>query len=228
MDGRRPTTEEPRGSGPTDVMPAPPAVRAAPSSQGTAQGTSHGTAQGAEPCLASAWCDLPISPLAPSVARRWVSAMLGSWGLRPPPPDEATLAELTSELVTNAVQHAKHHPCDGHGFKINLTEVHGKVRLAVHDPDPTLPTPQTPDYAAQSGRGLFLVDVQADQWGAVQYEDGKYVWFSLDCHTGEAGADAPSPSSTLTASHSTASSKENPVCPPSSSPTTSTAQGRTA
>lgn len=216
MDARRPTTGDPCASG-TDWMPAPQTMGPAPSS-------SHG----ADTRLVSAWCDLPISPLAPSVARRWVSAMLGSWGLRPPPPDEATLAELTSELVTNAVQHAKHAPCDTHGFRINLSEGDGKVRLAVHDPDPTLPTRQNPDYAAQSGRGLFLVDVQADQWGAVQCEGGKYVWFSLDCHTGEGCAGGPPPSSTLTASHSTTSSKENPECPPSRSPTTSTAQGRTA
>jgi len=70
----------------------------------------------------SAWCDLPTSPLAPSVARRWVAAMLGSWSVRPPLPDEATIAELTSELVTNAVQHAKHGPCDISGIKINLSK----------------------------------------------------------------------------------------------------------
>ncbi|WP_214409751.1 ATP-binding protein [Sphaerisporangium fuscum] len=144
----------------------------------------------------SGWCDLPDSPLAPSVARRWVSAILGSWDLRLPPASEATIAMLTSELVTNAVQHAAPEARGTGGIRINVRAECSMVWLAVCDPDPTLPTRRAPDFLGESGRGLFLVDAQADRWGAVQHEGGKYVWFSLDClgdgrHAGEASPTAP-------------------------------------
>ncbi|NBE93371.1 ATP-binding protein, partial [Nonomuraea sp. K271] len=48
-----------------------------------------------------------------------------------------------------------------------------------------LPTRRAPDFFAESGRGLFLVEAQADRWGAVQHKNGKYVWFTLQCHGGQ-------------------------------------------
>ncbi|MEO3806144.1 ATP-binding protein [Nonomuraea sp. B1E8] len=134
--------------------------------------------------LLSRWCDLPCSPIASSIARRWVAGMLTSWKLPLSPANEATIAELTSELVTNAVQHAAPPPCGSSGIRINVRAGATTIWLAVCDHDPTLPTRRAPDFFAESGRGLFLVEAQADQWGAVQHENGKYVWFSLQCHGG--------------------------------------------
>ncbi|GLW05733.1 hypothetical protein Misp01_08630 [Microtetraspora sp. NBRC 13810] len=171
----------------------------------------------------SRWCDLPCSPVASSVARRWVTAMLASWDLRLNAADEATIAELTSELVTNAVQHAAPAARDVSGIRINVRAGSSVVWLAVCDPDPTLPRPRTPDFFAESGRGLFLVEAQADQWGAVRCGDGKYVWFSLACLGGVGEPFFADRSST-----GVLNTKENPPCPPSSYPTMSAVPGRTA
>ncbi|WP_220449441.1 ATP-binding protein, partial [Nonomuraea longispora] len=78
------------------------------------------------------------------------------------------------------------------------------------------------DFFAESGRGLFLVEAQADRWGAVQHKNGKYVWFTLQCHGGQPAsetqpADPPRLPRTL---------RRTPW-PPSSSPTTSPAPDRT-
>ncbi|MEV6032829.1 ATP-binding protein [Nonomuraea sp. NPDC052116] len=174
------------------------------------------------PRLLSRWCDLPRSPIASSIARRWVSAMLASWDLPLSPAREATIAELTSELVTNAVQHAVPPARGSCDIRINVRVGGAIIWLAVCDHDPTLPTQRAPDFLAESGRGLFLVEAQADQWGAVQHENGKYVWFSLECLDGTRRAGETPP-----ADHP-ASAKENPSCPPSPFPTTSSARGRTA
>ncbi|MFG3436189.1 ATP-binding protein [Nonomuraea sp. NPDC047897] len=179
----------------------------------------------------SGWCDLPCSPIASSIARRWVSAMLASWDLLLSAADEATIAELTSELVTNAVQHAAPSVGGSSDVRINVRVGDTTVWLAICDPDPTLPTRRSPDFLAESGRGLFLVEAQADQWGAVQHEAGKYVWFSLECLGGARRASDAPPSARTYAGRSssdTANTKENPPCPPSSFPTTSAAPGRTA
>ncbi|GAA4614838.1 hypothetical protein GCM10023195_65000 [Actinoallomurus liliacearum] len=127
----------------------------------------------------SGWCDLPGSRLAPSIARRWVAAMLDSWDLALPADDRATVAELTSELVTNAVQHANPGPAGDQEIRVNVRVAYGMVWLTVCDRDPTLPVRRTPDFVAECGRGLFLVDAQADQWGFVRYHGGKYVWFGM-------------------------------------------------
>ncbi|MCG5212839.1 ATP-binding protein [Streptosporangium soli] len=172
----------------------------------------------------SRWCDLPQSPTASSIARRWVSALLASWELRLSADNEATIAELTSELVTNAVQHAAPAEHGGSGIRINVRAGSAVVWLAVCDPDPTLPRPRTPDFFSESGRGLFLVDAQADNWGAVPHADGKYVWFSLACLGDGEALFARSAGSTSPATNT----KENLPCPPSSFPTTFTVPGRTA
>lgn len=188
----------------------------------------------------SSWCDLPGSPLAPSIARRWVAAMLDSWNLSLSGADRATIVELTSELVTNAVQHAEPDPYGDQDVKVNVRVDYGMVWLAVCDRDPTLPTQRAPDFVAESGRGLFLVDAQADQWGFVRYSGGKYVWFGLECVDDTPQATRARPDLTMAASPSSLPSsptsspppsspspKEHPVCPPSPSRTTSTAPGRT-
>ncbi|MFC4008513.1 ATP-binding protein [Nonomuraea purpurea] len=176
--------------------------------------------------LLSRWCDLPCSPLASSVARRWVSAMLASWDLPLSPAQDATIAELTSELVTNAVQHAAPPSRGSSAIRINVRVGGATIWLAVCDHDPTLPAPRTPDFLAESGRGLFLVEAQADRWGAVKHDNGKYVWFSLECRSGTRyGSETPPHTASVSGATNT---KENLPCPPLPFPTTSSAPGRTA
>lgn len=160
--------------------------------------------------------------------------MLSSWSLDRSSCDEATIVELTSELVTNAIQHAARAATGGREFAIVMTLERGMkrgmesggdgvvVRLEVHDQDPTPPRRRAPDWAAESGRGLLLVEAQAHQWGTVASANGKYVWFSMTCSYGSPER-SPLPGLVPATAQRTPPTvtKESSVCPPLSSPTTS-------
>src|SRR3954454_4769593 len=85
--------------------------------------------------------------------------------------DDAAL--LTSELVTNAVRHARgvvtvRAERDGDDFVVQVLDgSHQEPRL--------LP----PDPWSEQGRGLALVDVLAREWGVSPHPSGKVVWFRL-------------------------------------------------
>jgi hypothetical protein len=47
----------------------------------------------------------------------------------------------------------------------------------VADPSPRPPQPKEPDYLAESGRGLHVIDALSDRWGStVPTDAGKVVW----------------------------------------------------
>jgi anti-sigma regulatory factor (Ser/Thr protein kinase) len=87
--------------------------------------------------------------------------------------DRAVL--LASELVTNAVIHAR--------TELRLrVELRGELlHLAVRDGNPWQLRPATiPDPEAEGGRGLWLVDQLARAWGVNRHPDGgKVVWCTL-------------------------------------------------
>lgn len=85
--------------------------------------------------------------------------------------DAALLA--TSELVTNAVVHA------GTPVGLRITTEDAAVRVEVRDASPHLPVRRSRTHTAGTGRGLIIVDDQADRWGAVRVGDGKVVWFEI-------------------------------------------------
>lgn len=86
--------------------------------------------------------------------------------------DAATL--LVSELVTNAIVHART-PID-----LEITAGAGGLRVAVHDHSATLPTQRHYGRGATTGRGLALLELIADRHGAdSDATDGKTVWFEL-------------------------------------------------
>lgn len=121
-------------------------------------------------------------PSAVSAARRWIADYLGRWELQEL---TGTAVLLTSELVTNAVVHATSRPV------VSMAVADGILEVGVSDRDPRLPHPagsgspgsktlDGPAFMAGGGRGLFLVDVLADEWGATRLAQGKQVWFRLD------------------------------------------------
>jgi anti-sigma regulatory factor (Ser/Thr protein kinase) len=116
--------------------------------------------------------ELPADRTAPSRARRFVAETLRGWDVPKTVSDDAVL--LVSELVTNALLHARSAPV------IECTSREGRVRFAVHDTSPTVPRRRhyTPD--AVTGRGLALVEALASRWGTDPAPDGKRVWFELD------------------------------------------------
>lgn len=83
--------------------------------------------------------------------------------------DDALL--LTSELVTNSVQHSGPPlvvavDCDGERLQV-------RVRDGSHD----VPSPREAAQGDENGRGLALVAALSDEWGIDPEPDGKYVWF---------------------------------------------------
>lgn len=83
---------------------------------------------------------------------------------------------LTSELVTNAVRHAR----PPFVLSVRLIERTAEVSIEDGDPDrqPTFRPPSTD--IGDGGRGLVIVDSFADEWGCdVRPRLGKSVWFRL-------------------------------------------------
>ena len=113
---------------------------------------------------------LPASARSVPEARRNITTTLGAWGLDGMV-DTARL--LTSELVTNAVLHAR--------TEMTLTvEEQGRgVRIAVTDRSPVAPALRHHSATATTGRGLRLLNQLADAWSVTADNGGKTVWCSL-------------------------------------------------
>ncbi|MFI6326517.1 ATP-binding protein [Nonomuraea sp. NPDC050556] len=118
-----------------------------------------------------------LSPVAASVpaARAWARRMLVRWEI----PHLAERIELlVSELITNAIKHAK---TGGAPVALILRFVGETLRLEVHDRDAeNRPIQQRPMAEAVGGHGLWLVEAYSDRWGIDLTEYGKAVWVELD------------------------------------------------
>jgi anti-sigma regulatory factor (Ser/Thr protein kinase) len=80
---------------------------------------------------------------------------------------------LVSELVTNAVVHARGPIC----LTVH-TDAHW-VRIEVEDPGHRRPVLRTATLDADDGRGLLVVDKLATDWGTEQRATHKVVWFEI-------------------------------------------------
>ena len=113
--------------------------------------------------------ELPPEPTSPGAARRFVTDDLA--GHDGAPTDVAAL--LVSELVTNAVVHART------PIVVTVTATNGLVRVGVRDGSPTLPALRRFDRDAAAGRGLQLVERLASRWGIDVNDASKTVWFEV-------------------------------------------------
>jgi anti-sigma regulatory factor (Ser/Thr protein kinase) len=128
---------------------------------------------------------LPAEPTSVSRARRLVSTALTAWDLDHLT-DEVVL--LTSELVTNAVIHART------PFEVALSVSDQVLRVVVADGSPAVPLRKSYGATATTGRGLELVETIARQWGTEPREAGKVVWFEISTPCAEeTAADGPTP-----------------------------------
>ena len=84
------------------------------------------------------------------------------------------LSLLVSELVTNAVLHART------TFAVQVTMKATAIRVSVTDGSPLLPERRNYNFLHPTGRGLHLVDSLSDRWGVDLEPPGKTVWFELD------------------------------------------------
>ena len=82
---------------------------------------------------------------------------------------------LTSELVTNAILHARTPVQLGVLVDVDRALVCVADRLAE---SPAL-SPRAHSHDRPGGRGLALVEDLADTWGTTTYTGGKTVWFVL-------------------------------------------------
>jgi anti-sigma regulatory factor (Ser/Thr protein kinase) len=116
--------------------------------------------------------DLQPELTSAGLARRFVLANAP----RAPSDLRSILAILTSELVTNAVVHARTR------IQVGVSTLDGDVVVSVGDEHPAAPKPLPLNDAAIGGRGLALVGALATEWGvewAHNGEGGKTVWFLL-------------------------------------------------
>jgi anti-sigma regulatory factor (Ser/Thr protein kinase) len=114
--------------------------------------------------------DLPADLASVSSARQFIRSELARNG-RADVSDIVVL--LTSEVVTNAIRHAGS-PC-----RIDLQVDDDVVRVQVTDGSPAPVRPRRVPPDAESGRGLYLLDVLALDWGAFSRGAGKSVWFDV-------------------------------------------------
>jgi anti-sigma regulatory factor (Ser/Thr protein kinase) len=116
--------------------------------------------------------DFERAPESVRAARQFVLATLASWDLD----DMGEVASLlTSELVTNAVLHAKT------AFHLSVqSDDDREVLIEVTDgsDEPPVRGDARPD--AEGGRGLVLVASLASRWGTRLGPRGKAVWFCLE------------------------------------------------
>ncbi|MEV4575767.1 ATP-binding protein [Nonomuraea jabiensis] len=103
-------------------------------------------------------------------ARQAARAQLAEWGLQ----QACEYAELLiSELVTNAVRHAR-------GLvRMSLSAADGLLRCEVEDSSPVPPSPRAASCDDEGSRGLLLVEVLSSGWGSVPTGRGKLVWFEV-------------------------------------------------
>lgn len=109
-------------------------------------------------------------PQAVAAARRFVSAVLESWGEQELLADAAV---VTSELATNAVRHA------ASPFRAAVDRSRSGVRISITDVEPGRISAGAATHADLNGRGVAIVDALASRWGCDPAPDGKVVWAEL-------------------------------------------------
>ncbi|WP_067068822.1 ATP-binding protein [Carbonactinospora thermoautotrophica] len=137
--------------------------------------------RGARPLVS--YLELAGLPSAVRWARRHTRDVLSAWGIERNAVETVEL--LVSELVTNAVRHAR--VPEGAVTYLDLAEVRrisltlrlrrDRVSVEVWDSDSRPPAVKEQDLDAEGGRGLFLVATLSKEWGYYHPPmGGKVVW----------------------------------------------------
>lgn len=135
------------------------------------------------------YVELPVAPIAPSLARSHVSRALASWGLARL---DDTVRLVASELVTNAIKASGWTPPgdDAAAPAAAVPQAHGTIWIGVYRSlydvvvevwDPSRePRILTPDFDDDHGRGLWLVSQAVRRWGYRRpVTGGKWVWAAI-------------------------------------------------
>ncbi|MEV3922435.1 ATP-binding protein [Actinomadura coerulea] len=107
-------------------------------------------------------------------AREFVALAFGGWGL-----EDFAARTVVSELVTNAIRHGSR---EGDHVVVRAYRWEGGgVVIEAWDRSDVLPVVRPVDFAAESGRGLQLVEALVRRWGARPLnEGGKVVWAEVE------------------------------------------------
>ncbi|MEU0331813.1 ATP-binding protein [Streptomyces sp. NPDC006193] len=115
---------------------------------------------------------LPRQPESAAPARRLVRAACAVWRLDDLAEDGAL---IVSELVTNAVRHARRD-----SIRVVVERLGAaRVRVAVVDFSKAPPVRKVSGLDDEHGRGLALVTELAEDWGSEPLPWGKRVWAEL-------------------------------------------------
>jgi len=82
------------------------------------------------------------------------------------------LATMVSEVVTNAIVHART------PFSVSVLDGESAIHVAVEDGSTTVPAGKK--HEAVKGRGLDIINAMADRWGVTSQLNGKTVWFEVE------------------------------------------------
>ena len=119
---------------------------------------------------------LPRIPESVPIARLRVRAALAFRGLG----EYADDAEIiTSELVTNAVQHVGDHGTETIGVTLTHAGSPAAVTVVVSDSSPEGPIKRDTPAGSEQGRGLQIVEALSAHWGWRQENGGKAIFAVL-------------------------------------------------
>ncbi|MFH9348176.1 ATP-binding protein [Kitasatospora sp. NPDC017646] len=109
-------------------------------------------------------------------ARKQVARLLARWRVRLDDNTRLAFDVVTTELVTNAVQHT-----EGALLTIGVyvNPALAKALVEVYDGCATLPQPRIAAPDEEAGRGLLLVEQLAVHYGAQRTKRGKRIWAEL-------------------------------------------------
>jgi anti-sigma regulatory factor (Ser/Thr protein kinase) len=124
--------------------------------------------------------EVPVEAEAAAIAREVVARTLMHVSV---PEDRIEdLRLLTSEIVTNAVRHARLAQEDTIGVAVDVSE--RRVRVEVADDGPGFDPANLPEPSSErvGGWGLRLVRQLSDRWGVIRNEPN-LVWFEVSFWT---------------------------------------------
>lgn len=122
-----------------------------------------------EASVEPASANYPNDPASVAAARAFVATALSE--MRDEIRNRAVL--ITSELATNALQHART------PFSVTVALAAEQARVSVTDEGGAVPIPRHPERTDTDGRGLMILRALSDDWGIDIAPACTTVWFTL-------------------------------------------------
>ena len=141
---------------------------------------------------------LAPEPRSARAARDFVAHTCSDWGC-----SHQVLAAtlIASELVTNAVRHART------PLTMSVSRCGRRLRVGVRDHDSTPPTPRVVGSDDASGRGMQVVEALCEDWGVLSAAGGKVVWAILPAQPDQMSAAADTPPDARPSAYSTVTTR---------------------